>query len=562
MPASFVKRIATYFFPGQPPDMADFLQWGKDVEAVCDISTRGPLYSSDPSPHLSPLQGDGWTDPADGTIYQYVNLGSHVAWYQIDGGTKGDGTQPTLPDGSIPFSGPVAMSSNKITALADGTIATDAVTLGQLTTEATSRATADALLVPISSIVDGTTSSAANVPLSANQGRVLANALAAEVANRATAEALLVPIASIINVLTSTATNVPLSAAQGKALAALITAEAATRASQDALLVTTASIVNDLTTGGTTVPLSAEQGKVLNTLVMTGVGTTTEYATIAARNAASNINNGDGAWVDDNGSGNWELFFRVGGVWKSLLSQTSISGTVAGSVQKDGSTTMTGALPMGGNKITNVAVGTLATDAVALSQLTSEASTARAAELTAQTTANAALPKAGGTMSGPIAMSNKKITGLANGTASTDVAAFGQIPVVAIATPLPDADIGVIGASGRFADEAHVHPKALMTDCISGTIVTPTNGLLMIAIQTYFVGKLQKLTCWTSTGSVTVQVMVSGVNVGPSAVASPSQATSALGATAFIATDWIGVVLSGVSGVAQLNFAIQIDRNA
>lgn len=38
------------------------------------------------------------------------------------------------------------------------------------------------------------------------------------------------------------------------------------------------------------------------------------------------------------------------------------------------------------------------------------------------------LPLAGGTMSGAIAMGSHKITGLANGTVSTDAAAFGQIP--------------------------------------------------------------------------------------------------------------------------------------
>lgn len=46
---------------------------------------------------------------------------------------------------------------------------------------------------------------------------------------------------------------------------------------------------------------------------------------------------------------------------------------------------------------------------------------------TAQTTANNALPKAGGTMSGPIAMGAFKITGLANGVAATDAATVGQL---------------------------------------------------------------------------------------------------------------------------------------
>jgi hypothetical protein len=40
---------------------------------------------------------------------------------------------------------------------------------------------------------------------------------------------------------------------------------------------------------------------------------------------------------------------------------------------------------------------------------------------------SALLPLAGGTMTGPIAMGAQKITGLANGTAAQDAAAFGQI---------------------------------------------------------------------------------------------------------------------------------------
>lgn len=57
-------------------------------------------------------------------------------------------------------------------------------------------------------------------------------------------------------------------------------------------------------------------------------------------------------------------------------------------------------------------------------------STAVSAEAAARTAADALLlPKAGGTMSGPIAMGANKVTGLANGTVATDGAAFGQIPL-------------------------------------------------------------------------------------------------------------------------------------
>ena len=45
-----------------------------------------------------------------------------------------------------------------------------------------------------------------------------------------------------------------------------------------------------------------------------------------------------------------------------------------------------------------------------------------------------ALPKAGGTMTGVIAMGGKKITGLANGTTATDAAAYGQIVEAASGT--------------------------------------------------------------------------------------------------------------------------------
>lgn len=50
--------------------------------------------------------------------------------------------------------------------------------------------------------------------------------------------------------------------------------------------------------------------------------------------------------------------------------------------------------------------------------------------------ANAAatyLPLAGGTLSGPLAMGSNKLTGLANGSAATDGAAFGQIPLIGAA---------------------------------------------------------------------------------------------------------------------------------
>ena len=60
-------------------------------------------------------------------------------------------------------------------------------------------------------------------------------------------------------------------------------------------------------------------------------------------------------------------------------------------------------------------------------QVTAAQTLANTANTTANAITSAALLKAGGTMSGPIAMGGNKTTGLANGTAATDAAAFGQV---------------------------------------------------------------------------------------------------------------------------------------
>lgn len=61
-----------------------------------------------------------------------------------------------------------------------------------------------------------------------------------------------------------------------------------------------------------------------------------------------------------------------------------------------------------------------------------------------------------------VAMNAKKITGLANGTASSDAAAFGQIPLVdSTASDIqPDGSSASAGAVGKWADAGHVHPAS------------------------------------------------------------------------------------------------------
>lgn len=67
------------------------------------------------------------------------------------------------------------------------------------------------------------------------------------------------------------------------------------------------------------------------------------------------------------------------------------------------------------------------------------------------------LQLSGGTMSGAVAMGSNKITGLANGTAATDAAAFGQIPVATTTTPKMDGTASA-GSSSNWSRGDHVHP--------------------------------------------------------------------------------------------------------
>jgi hypothetical protein len=76
-------------------------------------------------------------------------------------------------------------------------------------------------------------------------------------------------------------------------------------------------------------------------------------------------------------------------------------------------------------KVMGVATGTAATDAVNKSQLDA-----------VSTVASNALPKAGGTMSGAIAMGGNKITGLADGTAASDAVSKQQLDAAVTAAQM------------------------------------------------------------------------------------------------------------------------------
>lgn len=74
-------------------------------------------------------------------------------------------------------------------------------------------------------------------------------------------------------------------------------------------------------------------------------------------------------------------------------------------------------------------------------------------------------------MSGAIAMGSNKITGLANGTAATDAATYGQIPTASSTSPKMDGTAAV-GSETTWAKGDHVHPSDTSKLSLSGGTMT------------------------------------------------------------------------------------------
>lgn len=69
------------------------------------------------------------------------------------------------------------------------------------------------------------------------------------------------------------------------------------------------------------------------------------------------------------------------------------------------------------------------------------------------------LPLTGGSLTGPVAMGGNKVTGLANGSAASDAAAFGQVPLIdaTVGDIKPVGTVAAAGSVGKAADAGHVH---------------------------------------------------------------------------------------------------------
>ena len=158
----------------------------------------------------------------------------------------------------------------------------------------------------------------------------------------------------------------------------------------------------------------------------------------------------------------------LAGVTSGIQSQIgSVSGVANAALPKAGGT-MSGPIAMGSQKITGLANGTVTNDAVNFGQLDA-----------VSTVANNALPKAGGTMSGAIAMGSQKITGLANGTSTNDAVNKGQLDAL-VPGSTSIVTVGTI-TTGTWS------ATAIASNKIASALTGKTyNGLTLTAASTGF----------------------------------------------------------------------------
>ena len=135
----------------------------------------------------------------------------------------------------------------------------------------------------------------------------------------------------------------------------------------------------------------------------------------------------------------------AGSVANSLTFSTGLNATYAGYNGSQASTlsVVSGTTSTAGivqlSDSTSTTSSVLAATATAAKAAYDRGSTGVSDAATAQTTANAALPKAGGTMSGAIAMGNNKITGLGTPTAAADAATKDYVDNVSAGINIHDA---------------------------------------------------------------------------------------------------------------------------
>lgn len=140
--------------------------------------------------------------------------------------------------------------------------------------------------------------------------------------------------------------------------------------------------------------------------------------------------------------------------------------------------TRTGAVVAASGDYTPAQVGADASGAAAAAQAAAEAASQPVGSSLAVIAA--ANPNAAA-----VPMNAQKITGLTNGSAASDAAAFGQVPTPATTVTGPDAipTAAVVGTSGLFARQDHDHGIAALTQYLltrTSTLALPATTLTTV----------------------------------------------------------------------------------
>lgn len=271
-----------------------------------------------------------------------------------------------------------------------------------------------------------------------------------------------------------------------------------------------------------------------------------------------------------------DALVQVGGVW--TIAATA-PGTVPASRQINTTAPLTGGGDLSADRTLSIAAATAGNNGYMTSTQVATLATAASTASTAQTTANAALPKAGGTMTGAIDMGNQKITSLGAPGAATDAATKGYVDTAVVGLldlkgtidcstnpnyPAADkGDVYVVSVAGLIGGASGVSVQAgdalvALADNAGGTqaAVGSSWGIL----QANLIGALLAVNNLSDVQDVVTAR--SNLGLGSAATQSTSAfATAAQGTLASTAVQRAGDTMTGALAIGASGTATNLELN-